>query len=407
MSEENINEIATDANLSSSTLNNYIFNKAFQSMNQQIVDSILATPQESTEERERLYSLYKGGQMFVQQFASMINRLELEKSKEEVQNMSEEQTAEAVSPELSSLDEGIARLLAMESQDQTEEPEEEQESAEADDEVVEEEQLTEDDTEESEEVEEDQTEESEEESEDKVEAITEGVIEINGENVDLDEVKLGYMRQADYTKKTQAVAEQRKAAEDQTRNYESTLNALLTAAGADLSRFNNVNWEQAAVENPEQYKQAKAMYEQTKQTHDFIQAQAQTHADQIDKQEQLDSQAKAQESLSVLKSTIPNWNNELYSSIGSYAESVGVSREEFNKVTDHRLITALYKAQMYDQAKAKTTKKVKSAPKKTLSSNKAPESKKTRNVKAEQESRARLRKSGRMDDAVNALNKLF
>ena len=39
--------------------------------------------------------------------------------------MSEEQTAEAVSPELSSLDEGIARLLAMESQDQTEEPEEE------------------------------------------------------------------------------------------------------------------------------------------------------------------------------------------------------------------------------------------------------------------------------------------
>jgi hypothetical protein len=84
MSEENINEIATDANLSSSTLNNYIFNKAFQSMNQQIVDSILATPQESTEERERLYSLYKGGQMFVQQFASMINRLELEKSKEEV-----------------------------------------------------------------------------------------------------------------------------------------------------------------------------------------------------------------------------------------------------------------------------------------------------------------------------------
>lgn len=84
MSEENIGEIATDANLASDTLNNYIFNKAFQSMNQQIVDSILATPQESVEERERLYALYKGGQMFVQQFATMINRFELEKPREEV-----------------------------------------------------------------------------------------------------------------------------------------------------------------------------------------------------------------------------------------------------------------------------------------------------------------------------------
>ena len=53
-------------------------------MNQQIIDGILATPQESVEERERLYALYKGGQMFVQQFAAMINRLELEKTKQEV-----------------------------------------------------------------------------------------------------------------------------------------------------------------------------------------------------------------------------------------------------------------------------------------------------------------------------------
>lgn len=325
--------------------------------------------------------------------------------------MSNEQTTDAVdsNEDLSSIDRGIARLLAMESQDQTDIPEEEQnESAEADDEeVVNEEQPESEEETESEEVEEDESKESEESEEDKVEALTEGVIEINGENVDLNEVKLGYMRQADYTKKTQAVAEQRKAAEDQTRGYESTLQALLTAAGADLSRFNNVNWEQAAVENPDQYKQAKAVYDQTKQTHDFIQAQAQSHTEQMEAQSQQEIKRQAEESLSVLKSTIPDWNNEKYNSIGEYAETIGVGREEFNQVTDHRLITALYKAQMYDQAKAKTTKKVKSTPTKTLSSNKAPETKKTRNTKAEQESRARLKKTGKLDDAVNALNKLF
>lgn len=413
MSEENIE---SDANLASSTLNNEVFNKAFVQMNQQIVDRLLATPEESTSERERLYALYKGGQMFVSQFVAMINRFELEKSKEEVQTMStEESVTETSNEDLGSIDRGIARLLAMESQDQTEETEEEQAQSSPDDdrEVVDEDQSESEEeleTEETEEVENDETEETEEsdeESEDAVEHITEGLIEIDGESVDVDEVKLGYMRQADYTKKTQAVAEQRKAAETLTQNYESTLNALLTAAGADLSRFDGVDWEQAAVENPDQYKQAKAVYEQTKQTHDFIQAQSQSHKQQMEKQIEQESKAKAQESLSVLKSTIPNWSNELYSSIGEYATELGVDREEFNKVTDHRLITALYKAQQYDQAKAKTTKKVKSAPKKTLSSNKSPESNKTKNFKAEKESRQRLRKSGRMDDAVDALNKLL
>ena len=274
--------------------------------------------------------------------------------------------------DLGSMERGIARLLEAESQDQTEVPEEEQtQSAPTDDkEVIDDDQHESGDefeNEESEEVEDDQTEETEEsdeETEETVDFVTEGLIEIDGESVDIDEVKLGYMRQSDYTKKTQAVAEQRKTAEDQTRNYESTLNALLTAAGADLSRFDNVNWEQAAVENPDQYKQAKAMYEQTKQTHDFIQAQATTHNEQISKQKDSEHKAKAGESLAVLKSTIPNWSNELYSSIGNYAESLGVDRKEFNTVTDHRLITALYKAQQYDQAKAKTTKKLKSTPKK-------------------------------------------
>lgn len=81
MSEENIE---SDANLSSSTLNNEVFNKAFVLMNRQIVDRLLATPEESTEERERLYALYKGGQLFVQQFVAMINRFELDKKTEEV-----------------------------------------------------------------------------------------------------------------------------------------------------------------------------------------------------------------------------------------------------------------------------------------------------------------------------------
>ena len=318
--------------------------------------------------------------------------------------MSEEQTATPDSTEASGND-IIARLTAaMESPaEQTEKPEEEQEVVEeATDEVIDESQeVKEDPTEESDEVE-DPTEESEDESEDAPEYVTEGNIEIDGESVSVEEIKLGYMRQSDYTKKTQAVAEQRKAAEDQTATYESSLSALLTAAGADLSRFDNVNWEQSAVDNPDQYRQAKAMYEQTKQTHDFIRAQANEHHQRSEKQQQAAAKESAKESLTVLKSTIPNWNNDLYYSIGEYANSLGVTSEEFNETHDHRMITALYKAMKFDQAKSVTQKKVKANPTKTLSGKKA-EPKDLGKKDNYRKSRERLKKSGSMEDAVQAL----
>jgi len=318
--------------------------------------------------------------------------------------MSEEQTAVPDSTEAGDND-IIARLTAvLESEDgQPPSPEEEQEVVEeTTDEVIDESQEVEEEAEETEEVE-DPTEESEEETEDEPDVITEGVIEVDGEKLSVDEIKLGYMRQADYTKKTQAVAEQRKAAEEQTANYESTLNALLTASGADLSRFDNVNWEQAAVENPDQYKQAKAMYEQTKQTHDFIRAQAKEHQQRAEAQQQAAMKESAKESLTVLKSTIPNWNNDLYYSIGEYATgSLGVTTEEFNEVHDHRMITALYKAMQFDKAKTETQKKVKATPKKTLSGKKA-EPKDLGKKDNYRKARDRLKKSGSMEDAVQAL----
>ena len=319
--------------------------------------------------------------------------------------MSEEQTAIPDSAEAGDND-IIARLTAvLESpqEEQTETPEEEQEVVEeATDEVIDESQEVEEETEESEEVE-DLTDETEEESEDEPDVITEGTIEVDGEKLSVDEIKLGYMRQADYTKKTQAVAEQRKAAEEQTANYESTLSALLTASGADLSRFDNVDWEQAAVQNPDQYEQAKAMYEQTKQTHDFIRAQANEHQQRSQAQQQAAMKENAKESLTVLKSTIPNWNNDLYYSIGEYATgSLGVTTEEFNEVHDHRMITALYKAMQFDRAKTETQKKVKATPKKTLSGKKA-EPKDLGKKDNYRKARDRLKKSGSMEDAVQAL----
>lgn len=84
MSNDDIGDMAADAESATQILSSAVFNKAFETMNRQIVDQILATPPEADAERERLYSMFKAGQMFVQQFAGLINNYELAKQREDV-----------------------------------------------------------------------------------------------------------------------------------------------------------------------------------------------------------------------------------------------------------------------------------------------------------------------------------
>ncbi len=77
-----MHELQSKADAASAMMNSEVFNEAFQRMNQGIVDQLLQTPAEAPAERERLYAMFKAGQMFVQQFATLINNLELRKQQE-------------------------------------------------------------------------------------------------------------------------------------------------------------------------------------------------------------------------------------------------------------------------------------------------------------------------------------
>lgn len=67
---------------------------------------------------------------------------------------------------------------------------------------------------------------------------TQQTVEVNGVQVDLEELKKGYLRQSDYTKKMQELAEQRKASEStQTEGSDDIDHSLETLAEALLPRF--------------------------------------------------------------------------------------------------------------------------------------------------------------------------
>lgn len=269
------------------------------------------------------------------------------------------------------------------------------------------------DTDDSEEAEDGQTEDEEdeadtEEGDDETDDASDDepkAIEIDGEKIDIEEVKLGYLRQSDYTRKTQAVAEQRKAAEEERQYYASTLNTILSTVGADLERFNGVDWERAAVENPEQYTQAKAAYEHSLGLMNGVKAQTEDFVHRAQQAQQAALKAQAKESVARLKTTIPGWSNDLYAQVGEFAQKeLGFNPEEFNNIADHRAIISIYEAMQYRKGKSVATEKtIKVAPKKTLSGKKAATSKAIVSRKSNQQAHERLRATGKVDDAVALL----
>ena len=148
-----------------------------------------------------------------------------------------------------------------------------------DEEVVEE-------TEEAEEVEEEAPEEeegqAEEETEEEVEEEEETeivaeedlkyTIKVDGEELEvgIEELKNGYQRQADYTRKSQALAEQRKETEqiqserqklEQERQmYANGLQMLQEQQSSKLQEFENVDWTALKTEDPYQYMLKKDEY---------------------------------------------------------------------------------------------------------------------------------------------------
>ena len=317
----------------------------------------------------------------------------------EIQNESAEQTQE-VSQGLSEI-ERITALLesSMEQPEPLTESDQEGSVTEPDNVDTEFEDQSDEATE-TEEVEQDPTEDDEVGEQEEADEEEQTIV-VDGETFTASEIKLSMLRQKDYTQKTQFVSEQKKAFEAQSQQAEATMNALMSAANADLTRFEGVNWEAVAVDNPEQYRQAKAAFEQTKSTYDYIRAQADQFQAQTQQQDAAQLKQDAQESLTVLKTTIPSWSNTLYREIGEYAHNtLGVSNEEYNKVADHRIITALHKAMLFDSAKSVTAKKkIRSSATKTLSGSKADSTKTTKNEGA-RKARERLRKSGRLEDAA-------
>ena len=271
-----------------------------------------------------------------------------------------------------------------------------------------------------EEVEEEVSAESE-ESEEELEIVAEEdlkyTIKVDGEELEvgIEELKNGYQRQADYTRKSQALAEQRKETEkiqserqqlEQERQmYANGLQMLQEQQTAKLQDFDKVEWETLKQEDPYAYMIKKDEYRDAQERVGNLQAEQRLVQQEQAQQMQQARAHFVQQEYARLVDALPEWNDKdstIKKDIQEYATSAGFKPEEINQLADHRSILVIKKAMEFDKLTKKVAPK-KKAVKKVPKVQKAGRgtSKEETAAEALKAKRARLRKSGKQDDAAS------
>ena len=257
--------------------------------------------------------------------------------------------------------------------------------------------------------------------EEEVEELPKYRVKVSGEEVEvsLDELLNGYSRTADYQKKTQSLAEQRKAVEAERVKIDEAAKTRETYAqrlqvieqllqqqdqGQDLASLKSedpIAYAVAMAEKMERDKQLQAVQmerqrvQQEQQSHQQIQLQKHIQAEQ----------AKLVEAIPEFKDDVKA--EVIRRDIRNYAKAQGFTDQELSQVYDSRAVLALYKAAQYDKLMANkgvTSKKVANAPKTIRPGTSNPQSSENETAKKD---RAALRQSGNKKDAARLFERFL
>lgn len=222
------------------------------------------------------------------------------------------------------------------------------------------------------------------------------------DDIDADELKKGYLRQADYTRKRQAQAEKEKAFEVMKSQFEAQAQQKLDQLEQAVAAFSTPteqepNWAELAKELD-----SKA-YDLKRQEWNQKQAKAETARqlrDRIADQRHQETRAREAE---LLFDRIPEWRDaEIMKAetaeIVEVAGQFGLSEAEVTGIMDHRQVAILRTLAMQNRAAKAVTKK-QAKPRKKVSAAAAPV-KVDSKEKAQREMSARLKKTGSVDDAI-------
>lgn len=245
-------------------------------------------------------------------------------------------------------------------------------------------------------------------------------VKIDGKTVEvpLSELKNGYQRQSDYTRKTMETAEQRKAAEaaqqqaqQERQAYAVNLQRMQAQLEGALQEQQKIDWQALLDSDPVEYlkqqhlaQQRQAAYQQTLAQRQQLEAMAQAERAQM-QQRHLEQQQQE------LLTRLPDWRDDAKSkaeksALREYLLKEGYSEQDVSGISDARAVILTRKAMLYDQMLAKASaaaKKVSNLPQRT----ERPGNSETNTIDKRGAAFQRLSKTGRIEDAASVFASLI
>ena len=246
-------------------------------------------------------------------------------------------------------------------------------------------------------------------------------IKVDGKDVEvtLDELQAGYSRQADYTRKSQVLAEQRKKADEELaatqqerQHYLSQLEQFNTQADAKIKEFSSTDWTKLKEEDPTEYMLKRDQYRELQDNKRMVEEEQKN----LQLKSQQEHEAKWQEELGrqqeIMAQRLPEWVDpdngpKLKQNIKSFAVKKGFTEQEVNSLIDARSVDVLHKAMLYENLLAAkiSNKKTKVVPK--VQKPGSPPTKGEISSDKLKAQRARLKRSGHVNDASKLIESLM
>lgn len=241
-------------------------------------------------------------------------------------------------------------------------------------------------------------------------------IEIDGkaQKVPVAELKNGYLRQADYTRKTQQLAEQRKALEPEmhaVREERAHYAAILPALAQQLQELQQSqapDWDRLWAEDPIEWVRQKSIAEERGKRIEAAKGEM-ARLQQVQQTEQVRAlQEHVAAQREKLQELVPESRDKakwdaLRPKLREYAKQLGFSEEEVKQAYDARAVATMVKAMRYDELMSSKPKpNPAKAPTPAPAQAATPQRRHTDLSKAHM----RLAKTGRVSDAAEVFKRI-
>jgi len=172
------------------------------------------------------------------------------------------------------------------------------------------------------------------------------------------ELKDAFLRNADYTRKTQVLASEKRkfeAERDHARQRDTVTAAniqdyaRIVALSEKIQQFEALNWQALHAQDPVGAQRLTQDYAQAKRARNEAAQNFQQRIEQRSREEQQETAKRVAEGHAVLSRDIPDWSPELGAVLKHYAvNNFGITPDEIGSVTDPRLVKVIFAALLGD-----------------------------------------------------------